>query len=412
MSNMISMLVGGVDTYADLGWAMEVEELSPPAPKYYTVDVPGGDGRLNLTGSLYGDTAYSNRTMRFTLTDCTGGDFEARKTQLSNMVHGRELPFSLSFDPGYEYRGWFTVSSYERKGCCRQVSVEVDAEPYKSRGLVTEAYNVTDGITAYFDSGRKRVRPVFEFSADTVVTFEGGRYVVPAGAHTVNDVWFSQGQNEVTFVLAGVTSHMTHGEMAGFTHAQLARKRNWQIYKGVEKHSVSRIVLEGTDPPTSGDVVISAEDGEGGLVRGTLALGDVALARIEGGEADTVTISDGVAVVRKVAEVAEDGSVEALPLPQSVSIPFPELFSGSAPIASVSSSPALPLSYETASINVELEWRRASHADYAAGGALAATHASMAGRTHAQLSLVCEGEHAVAPERAESVYVQYEWKDL
>ena len=170
MSSYPSMTVDGLDTLKDLGLYMEVTENDPPSPKFYTVDIPGGDGNINLTRVLTQDTVYDNRTIKLTFTLAQPGqDFEKFKSQLYGMWHGQEKDFAFSFDEPYIYHGWFSFGSQKREGHLRQLELTIDADPYKKKGTKVENFNVSDGFVAHLDSGRKRVQPTFEFSADTIV---------------------------------------------------------------------------------------------------------------------------------------------------------------------------------------------------------------------------------------------------
>ena len=61
------LIVNGVDlsvTYQMV--LLDGYTLEPPKPKTYTVDIPGGNGVIDLTEALTGDVSYSNRTQKFT----------------------------------------------------------------------------------------------------------------------------------------------------------------------------------------------------------------------------------------------------------------------------------------------------------------------------------------------------------
>lgn len=405
---IISMNVAGKNTYDDLGLIMTVEEMKPPAMKSYKVDVPGGNGSINLTKALNGDTVYENRSMTFLFTLANGGDdFEQKKTMISNMLHGQEFDFSLSFDPRYTYHGWFSVDAYERKGNLKQIKVVIDAEPYKSMGLKTDFFNVTGGIVAHLSSGRKMTKPTFEFSDDTIVVFEGARYVLPKGAHTINDVYFKQGVNEVTFVPAGITSHLTWGEASKYTWEGFKARPLYDWYKGITKYYVSEIVLTAVETAVTGVITFTATDANGSTFTQTLDLGDLSIQAV-GEEADTITIFDGVAHVRKIIDT--DGTV--LPLPQSYTFDFPMLFSNDAEITSLAHDSLATVSYETADMNTEKVFREGMWSDYMDGGEYAMTWGEANDYTWAQLRNIDTGESRIYDVDTESVFVQYEWLDL
>lgn len=412
MSSYPSMTVDGLDTFKDLGLYMEVTENNPPSPKFYTVDVPGGDGNINLTRVLTQDTVYDNREikLKFTLAQ-PGQDFEQFKSLLYGMWHGQEKDFSFSFDEPYTYHGWFSFGSQKREGHLRQLELTIDADPYKKKGTKVENFNVSDGFVAHLDSGRKRVQPTFEFSADTIVVFEGERYVIPKGTHTINDVWFKLGTNDITFVLAGLQSHIEHAEMALFTHEQLSRKKNWELYRGLSKFYVEEIEIEGTEDPITGIVTLTATDTEGNTVATTFDLGDLNVTRY--GEAiDRIIIRDGMAVVQKWVIVDTDGTKAVLALPESYTVTCPQLYSHDGEIIDVTSDTGANLTYTTGRMNISQTVVRAKHSDYMEGGDYAMTNEQMKAYSHARLTLINQDGKEVISDRQESVWISYDWLDI
>lgn len=184
-------------------------ELNPPEPKTYTVDIPGGDGVIDLTESLSGDVSYENRSQKFSfalmnmkgINDTTIQEFERIKTQLSNFLHGKSFDYQLTMDPGYTYHGRFTIESYGQtmysNGRLGAIVINIDAEPYKSKGVQSYKLNAVGGRLFRLESGRKPVHPTIECSQPVDITFGETFLTVPAGTHRINDVLFRQGFNEI-----------------------------------------------------------------------------------------------------------------------------------------------------------------------------------------------------------------------
>lgn len=176
--------------------------LSPPEPKTYTVDIPGGDGVIDLTSALTGDVAYSNRAQSFTFMVVDPDSFERVKTDVSNFLHGKSFDYQMTMDPGYTYHGRFTVNEYSHglyayPGLVGMFTVSVDADPYKSKGLQTYQLNATGGKMFRLESGRKPVHPVIECTQPCRVRWKDVVTVVPVGTYRLNDVVFTQGFNEI-----------------------------------------------------------------------------------------------------------------------------------------------------------------------------------------------------------------------
>ena len=176
--------------------------LSPPEPKTYTVDIPGGDGVIDLTSALTGDVAYSNRSQSFTFMVVDPDSFERVKTDVSNFLHGKSFDYQMTMDPGYTYHGRFSVTEYSHAvyaypGLVGVFTVDVDADPYKSKGLQTYQLNATGGKMFRLESGRKPVHPVIECTQPCRVRWKDVVTVVPVGTYRLNDVLFTDGFNEI-----------------------------------------------------------------------------------------------------------------------------------------------------------------------------------------------------------------------
>lgn len=176
--------------------------LSPPEPKTYTVDIPGGDGVIDLTSALTGDVAYSNRSQSFTFMVVDPDSFERVKTDVSNFLHGKSFDYQMTMDPGYTYHGRFSVAEYSHAvyaypGLVGAFTVEVDADPYKLKGHMTYQLNATGGKMFRLESGRKPVHPVIECAQPCRVRWKDVVTVVPVGTYRLNDVLFAQGFNEI-----------------------------------------------------------------------------------------------------------------------------------------------------------------------------------------------------------------------
>lgn len=176
--------------------------LSPPEPKTYTVNIPGGDGVIDLTQSLTGDVAYKNRQQEFSFMVVNPDSFERVKTDVSNFLHGKEFDYQITMDPGYTYHGRFSVTDYSHgmysyPGLVGTFNVSIDADPYKSKGLQTYKLNATGGKMFRLESGRKPVHPVIECTQPCRIRWKDVVTVVPVGTYRLDDVVFTQGFNEI-----------------------------------------------------------------------------------------------------------------------------------------------------------------------------------------------------------------------
>lgn len=193
------VVVDGTDINETFGLVLTSDtDLGVAEPKTYVVDIPGGNGSIDLTEALTGDVAYEDRTMRLAFAADGVEDVERLRTRMLSMLHGRRLPFTLSFDPGYTYTGRFAVGSFERVGPAGvEVTVEVTCDPYKLKEHCAYRLNATGGVMFEFESGRRPVHPVIECEQPCFVTWDGVETTVPAGSYRLNDVVFREGRNRL-----------------------------------------------------------------------------------------------------------------------------------------------------------------------------------------------------------------------
>ena len=198
------LIVNGVDLTAEFHMILvDGYTLTPPQPKTYTVDIPGGNGVLDLTESLFGDITYENRKQEFTFYVIDVKNFENLKTRVSNLLHGRSYDYQLTFDPGYTYHGRFTVTSYihsmYQQGKVGCIKISIDADPYKMKESQVFKIDAIGGKIVYLESGRMRVRPTIETDCFVKVIYDGKLITLPKGTWTVNDLLLTNGINELYF---------------------------------------------------------------------------------------------------------------------------------------------------------------------------------------------------------------------
>ena len=196
------LIVNGVDLSIRFQMVLlDGYTLEPPEPKTYTVDIPGGNGVIDLTESLTGDVAYNNRKQEFTFAVIDVKNFEKVKTEVSNFLHGKAFDYTMTMDPGYTYHGRFSVEEYSHStysnGIVGSFKVKVVANPYKLKERCVYSLNASGGKMFRFKSGRRPVHPVIECSQPCFVTWDGKEQVIHAGTYRLNDVVFREGFNEI-----------------------------------------------------------------------------------------------------------------------------------------------------------------------------------------------------------------------
>lgn len=215
---------GDVALCETYGLFVEAFEETPPAPKTYVVDVPGGQD-IDLTEALMGHTAYSNRRLTLSLyyDGRTGDGWAQVATDLKTLLHGMRSEFTLSWDPGYTYTGRAAVTAVQylpRRSC--RVTVEIDAEPWKLREVHTTTVSAVGGVTVHCQGGRRPVHPLITCSYPVTVDFEGVEFTVPAGqTYRMADVTLTEGDNAIWLNIYHFRT-ATWADVSGQTWASVA----------------------------------------------------------------------------------------------------------------------------------------------------------------------------------------------
>ena len=230
------LIVNGVDLTQKFQMILaDGYTLTPPSIKTYTVDIPGGHGKLDLTEALFGDVAYNNRKQEFIFYLINVKDFEKAKTDISTMLHGKYFEYKMTMDPEYTYKGRFTIDSYSHtafaSGNLGEIKISIDADPFKYKKDRVFVISAIGGETYSFESGRKRVLPSIETDGLLKVIYNGKLFTLPKGTWKLNELVFNSGQNEVYFNSFDVRN-LTWGQLRGTTNwGQFKEKKLYEWYK-------------------------------------------------------------------------------------------------------------------------------------------------------------------------------------
>ena len=201
--------------------------FNPPTVKASTIDLPGGDGVLDLTEFIAGRPLYNNRTGSFEfIVDNDFMRWEELYSEILNYLHGRSLKAVLEDDPGYYYQGRFTVNQWNSDKLYSKITIDYDVFPYKKEtGAALDQWlgdpvNFKTGIIRVYKNiqvdGTKVVRVVGSTMPTNItitasatgmtVTFQGVTYELPKGSFMDQDIVIVDGINELTFTGSGIIS--------------------------------------------------------------------------------------------------------------------------------------------------------------------------------------------------------------
>lgn len=206
-----------IHSYNDLNLVLSKLEISPATPKSYYVNIPGGDGSIDMTEN-HGEVKYHDRDCKFTFTAIPGTerDWERLKTKVNNAINGKVFRITLDKDPEHYYEGRCAVDNYAVSKWKKQIIVTARVKPWKFKQKETvAAFNLSDTEKVVtLSNGRRPVCPVITCTADATVEFDGYAYNLTAGSHKVLNIRFTEGMNNLKISGSGmITFTYQEGEL-------------------------------------------------------------------------------------------------------------------------------------------------------------------------------------------------------
>ena len=212
---------GDIHSFYGLNLVLSKVEISPAKPKTNYIDIPGGDGSVDMT-EANGEVKFYDRDCKFTFTMNPAGDlseeaYEAKKTEVSNALNGREFKITLDKDNGFYYLGRCEVNEYLSNKRVRQIVVTAKVRPYKFKKTVTVVIFQLSSAqkTVNVKNGRKSVCPTIECSNDNAnIVFGNASFSLSAGTNKLLGIQFKEGNNELKLSGTGtVTFSFQEGEL-------------------------------------------------------------------------------------------------------------------------------------------------------------------------------------------------------
>lgn len=125
-----------VHSFNDLNLVLSEVSIPPATAKTNFVDIPGGDGSVDLTEAL-GEVKYNDRGCKFTFTVFPSDDFEAKKRQVSNLLNGKRCKIVVDKDPDFYWLGRCSIDEYSSNKNIHKIVVGATVAPYKLKTIET-----------------------------------------------------------------------------------------------------------------------------------------------------------------------------------------------------------------------------------------------------------------------------------
>lgn len=210
METTMNVTFGDKKSYDDWGLILtEYPNIEPPEPRTYSVEVPGGNGSVDLT-EAFGGVTYEDRKLEFKFKAVKQRDDVPLLLQkIQAALHGKRMQIVLDSDPEYYYDARVTVDGYEMSGNNEATALYVDvsavAYPFKI-GADAEQTVLLEFMPDYVliegtISSLNKSTPVISFGTQNIPTHDFSLY-----SEIVLQATMLSGFAKVT-VYAGESSH-------------------------------------------------------------------------------------------------------------------------------------------------------------------------------------------------------------
>ena len=171
-----------------------------PMPKVQTnyVSIPGRNGMLDLSES-YGSVKYRDRNIAITM--YAVGDYDAVVSELVNTVHGKSMNITFSKDSSFFYVGRVDVSGIAKHNGYCQITVSVNAEPYKRKQSETTKSRTGNGTLTLTNLSMPVVPSITATAPATLACTIGGvakTFSVPTGTTMLPELILPAGNLSIT----------------------------------------------------------------------------------------------------------------------------------------------------------------------------------------------------------------------
>lgn len=187
-------------SFYEWGLILSEKEIKSPKPKTKEVDIAGGDGILDYT-EYFGGVKYENRQLsfKFSKANIVPDGFLALFSVVQNALHGKKMKVVFDDDLDHYYIGRVSVNEWKANKRIGEITIEVDAEPYKysmTETVVTQAISGTQSIL--LTNSKMPVVPTITTTAAMTIAFGGYSVAVQAGTFRIPELQLAEGQNAVT----------------------------------------------------------------------------------------------------------------------------------------------------------------------------------------------------------------------
>ena len=182
-------------------------------PEQYTnfVEVPGRDGRLDMSEALTGRPVYLGRKLKIELSSARPKTmWDATVSYFRNHINGRVCRITFDNDMSYFWRGRVHVDDFSSVMTLGKFTVNVDAEPYKysihqssepwlwnpfnfQTDVITYqgAWDIVGALEVTIPAGHMPTVPTFvvsDYHDPLLMNYKGVTYTLVSGSNTFPEI--------------------------------------------------------------------------------------------------------------------------------------------------------------------------------------------------------------------------------
>lgn len=195
---------GNYHSWDDFLLILSSKEIGTPSEKKEVIDIPGGDGVLDLT-EFFGEVKYNNRTLSFSFsTTVPQSEFMNLFSRIQDALHGKKMQIVLDEDAEWFYIGRISISPWKSDKNIGKITIDCDCDPYKLKmeeTIVEKAVSGSAEIT--LSNSRKRVIPTITTDAEMTISFGAYSGTFSAGIFRIPELTLIEGNNTVTVTGTG-----------------------------------------------------------------------------------------------------------------------------------------------------------------------------------------------------------------
>lgn len=159
-----SLIIGDRNTYDDFGLIPTTRlVINPPEPNLSYLEIPGGNGVIDLSETLTGMISYSNRTGNLEFLISGAKNWSELFSELMGYLHGRFMRVVLEDDSLYYYEGRLTLDTWKSNKNNSTITLSYNLAPFKYEttnavdGYLVSKRNLSSGNAYYYADENTRV---------------------------------------------------------------------------------------------------------------------------------------------------------------------------------------------------------------------------------------------------------------